>query len=319
MLNKIFLLILLVISVNGESLELKNITFVTENDSDIRQDQDYSYGSELGVLFYRKDLKDSIFHIPFTDYKNQDSYFSISYAQKIYTPEDIENSSLIKTDRPYAGYMYLKPALHQAYNNNLKSLSLQLGLIGHTTQMDKIQRLIHTAIGSDEPKGWEHQLKNELILQLNYTHKRYIKLGTQSVFIPELGVELGNASTKAYVAGLYRYGNILPKDYGTTQIENSNYNKIPLDPDTKYHNGWSYSLNLLFRTSFVARDIFLDGNTFADSHSVEKKIFVAELGYGISVNYKNFSIDYLRRHTTHQFNQQNRYPSYGSFIFSYNF
>ncbi|QOP40210.1 lipid A deacylase LpxR family protein [Sulfurimonas marina] len=318
MLNKIILLILLISSLFSETLEVKNITFTTENDSDFRGDNDYTYGSEISILFYRKDLNNSLLHIPFTDYKLQDNYISFSYAHQIYTPEDLKNQNLILNDRPYAGYMYFKSGLYQSYNKTLKSLVFQLGMLGPSTNMDRVQEVIHANIGSDVPEGWDNQLKNELVIQINYGYKEYMELSNKSVFIPEYGFELGNASTKVFVAGLYRWGDI-PKDYGSTQIDNTNANKIPLDPNRQYKNAWSYCLNLSFKANLIARDIFLDGNTFLDSHNVDKNIFVAEVGYGVSVNYGHLSIDYLRKHLSHQFKTQNRIPNYGSLVISYNF
>lgn len=318
MLRKIILFILLIQNLYCESLDIKNISFSMENDADFRTDQDYTYGAEISVLFYREDINESFLHIPFTNYKNQDNYISFSYAQKIYTPKDLENYDLIDNDRPYAGYVYIKSGLYQSYKNTLKSLVLQLGLIGPSTNMDSIQKLIHSIIGSDSPNGWDNQLKNEFIMQVNYSQKHYIPLSSRSAITPEYGFELGNASTKIFAAALYRWG-MLSQDYGSSQIDNVTYNKIPLSPKKVYKNQWSYCFNFSLKGNIIARDIFLDGNTFRDSHSVEKNIFVAEVGYGISINYEKFSIDYLRKHLSKEFKTQDRFPNYGSLIFSYNF
>ncbi|WP_428739030.1 lipid A deacylase LpxR family protein [Sulfurimonas sp.] len=319
MLKKTLLLIIFIVSLYAESFEIKNITFVTENDADFREDNDYTYGSELSVLFYRKDINNSFLHIPFTDYKNQDNYISISYAQQIYTPFDLESPDIIVDDRPYAGFSYLKSGLYQSYNNNLKTLVLQIGIVGPSSKMRTVQKSIHSLVGSIDPLGWNHQIQDEFILQLNYSHKQYIEISKNIAVIPEYGVELGNASTKVYAIGLFRWGNYLPKDYGSCQIDNTNYNKIPLKAQTKYKNKLGYVLNLSLKTNLVIHDIFLDGNSFKNSHSVDKNSFVAEIGYGFSINYGKFSIDYLRKHLSHQFKTQDRFHSYGSLIFSYNF
>jgi hypothetical protein len=317
--TKIILLLFFITHLYSETLEIKNITFITENDADFRNDNDYTYGSELGALFYRKDLSNSFLHIPFTDYKNQDNYLSFSYAQKIYTPKDLEAATLISDDRAYAGYMYIKSSLHQASQDSLQSLSLQLGMVGPATKMDKVQEVIHSLIGSDDPQGWKYQLKNEFIMQLNYSHKEYMELSETIALIPEYGFELGNASTKIYAMTFLRWGENLPEDYGSTQISNTNYNKVPRRLNQKYLNRWSYCFNFSFKGNLIARDIFLDGNSFRDSHSVEKNIFVAEVGYGFSLNYEKFSIEYLRKHLSDAFKTQERYPNYGSLVCSYNF
>ena len=319
MLAKIILLLLFIHSLHAESLDIKNFVFITENDADFRNDNDYTYGSEIGLLFYRKNLDESFLHIPFSDYKNQDNYLSFSYGQKIYTPKDLEAATIIKEDRPYAGYMYIKSSLHQATKEHLHSLSMQVGMIGPSVQMDKVQEMIHSLIGSDDPMGWNFQLKNELILQLNYAYKKYVELSDSFVFIPEYGFDLGNASTKVYTAGLIRWGQDLPQDFGSVQMDSCSFGKIPHSVMQEYKDVLSYSFSFWFKANLVGRDIFLDGNTFQDSHSVEKKFFVAEAGYGLSLYYGAFSIEYLRKHLSKEFKTQEKYHNYGSLFFSYNF
>ena len=322
--NKLlFLLLLPTINSFAQELELVEANFYLENDADFRTDEAYTHGASLEALFLRKDMDDSIFHIPFTDYLLQDNYISFSYVQKIYTPQDLESSELIEDDRPYAGYTYLQTALHQSYNNNLKSLTAQIGLVGPSTGMESVQKAIHSLIGSPDPQGWEHQLSDELILQLNYDERYYIK--TEKIFdfdsavIPSYGFELGNASTKLYTGVLVRVGEHLPQDYGFEPINNTYYSKFPLSTDTKFHQGWSYCFNFSLKANLIARDIFLDGNTNVDSQSVDKNNFTLYGGYGFSIMYDRYSFDYIHTHTTKEFKEQDYYTSYGSLMFSYLF
>ena len=319
-------LTLLFITLNADEWKLKNISFQTENDADIRNDGDYTYGGSLGVLFFRKDLNNSILHIPFTNYTDAQNYVSLNIAHKMYTPQDFESSQLIVDDRPYAGYFYFQGSLHQSLNNTLKSLTIQLGIVGPSSKMKEVQKLIHSLIGSRDPQGWQYQLKDELIFQVNYSLKRYydldniFKYGYTASIIPEFGVEVGNASTKAYTSALFRWGKNVPKDYGAYLINNTDYSKIPLNIN---QNGeikkWRYYINVGLKANLIARDIFLDGNSFKESHSVEKNNFIFDFTYGLSFAYKEFGVDYIRRHSTKAFKSQEEYYSYGSLLFSYNF
>ena len=318
------LLLLSTLQLNAENLLLQNIQFRTENDGDFGTDRAYTYGSDLSVLYYRDDIKTDTFSIPFiNDFKASDKYCSFSYAQQIYTPDDIESKELVVNDRPYAGYMYLQAGLYQSYKKELDSLIFQIGMIGPSTKMEDVQKFVHDLIGSPNPQGWDNQLKDELTIQINYNNKRYFDisnyLNMNSVFISNYGFDLGNVSTKIYGGGLFRFGSYIPKDYGVYVMDNGNYNNIPLTRKKYISNKFHYTFNLSIQANLIARDIFLDGNTFKSSHSVDKENFTLTGGYGITLTYKNFSFDYLRKHTTKEFKGQNYYSSYGSFIFTYNY
>ena len=293
-----------------------------EDDLLYRSDEAYTYGSKLLFLFERESLDESFFHIPFTEYKKAKNYVSFAFSDQMYTPEDIETSELIETDRPYAGYIYVESALYQVTQQTLSSLAFEIGVIGEASHMDDLQKSIHKATGSDEPQGWKNQLSNELALQLKYNYKNYIPLekvfSLESVIIPEFGVDFGNVSTRVYTGALLRYGWGIPKDFGSFTINNSTYSQIPLSSNIKASQ-WRFCFNFGAKVNAIARDIFLDGNTVVSSHSVEKKNFTFNLLYGLSVHYQSFSFDWAHQYTTKEFVGQDKAHLYTSFQFSYNY
>jgi hypothetical protein len=294
-----------------------------ENDADFRTDQAYSYGASISTLFLREDLNNSLLHIPFTAYQKQDNYISFSYAHQIYTPELIEEIELVTDDRPYAGYAYFQVGLYQSYNKTLKSLIVQLGLIGPSSGMEQVQDFVHEIIGSPIPEGWDNQLKDEFTFQINYDIKHFIEtddfLDLHSAVIPEYGFELGNVSTKLYAGTLIRWGWGIAKDYGVAPINNNSYSKIPINKTIESLNGWNFCFNFSARANLIAKNIFLDGNSFVKSHNVEKNYFTVDAGYGFSLSYNKFTLDYLRKHTSKEFKNQKNMNSCGSLLFSYNF
>jgi hypothetical protein len=322
--KKVLLLSILFLAplcLSAQEWKMKNINFHMENDADFRTDEAYTYGADISVLFLMDDA--SYLHIPFTDYRAQNNYISFSYAHQIYTPEDLEKSELIVDDRPYAGYMYLQSGLYQSSNNHLKSLIVQLGFIGPSTGMESVQDIIHSIIGSPDPQGWDNQLSDELTIQVNYSDKYYIDMSPffdlEANLVPEYGCDLGNVSTKVYGAVLYRFGWNIAKDYGTYALDNTSYAKISLDPMQTYKDRWGFSFNFSFKANAIAQNIFLDGNTLVESHSVEKNNFTLNGSYGFSVSYGHWGLDYLHTHTSKEFKLQDSPNSYGSFLFSYNY
>ncbi len=323
----IFLLALNTSNAENRDWEYERINFYFENDifSNSATDNEYSDGGRLSAVMYRPDGRDEWLNIPFIDKPYSAHFISFALTQQIFTPDDLSQKELIKDDRPYAGWLYLEMGLHQSTATDLDSLSVQLGVVGPASGMEQLQKYIHEQIGSDRPEGWDHQLGNEVGLQLNYQHKwRYVPRkvwGLDSSLIPFVGGEFGNISIKANAGATYRIGWNVPEDFGSTSIDEGGENGIPirtgcLCPSSK---PWSLNLGLSAGASFVARDIFLDGNTFSDSHSVDKHYLKGYGSIGISARYENYSIDYIQTYHTRQFHNNKDIHNIGSVVLSYLF
>ena len=324
----IFLIFTSLINAAEELFELEAFNFSMENDRFAYTDFGYSHGARVSLLFFRGDTTESLLNIPFTSPQYTNNFISFAYAQQMFTPYDLEESQLIEDDRPYAGYSYIEIALHQTTQTDLDSLTLQIGVVGKSSGMEDLQVYYHEKIDVAEANGWSHQLENEFIMQLNYMHKwrlEYSKIyGLESVLVPYAGANLGNASIKASGGVLYRIGFNIPKDFGMNSMNEGSFSSLPVESKAIVNDPskWSLNFNIAAGSNLVARDIFLDGNTFKDSHSVDKNNFNAYVGAGGSARYKNFSVDYQHNYYTKEYEQRGlhkTYKGYGSLIFTYNF
>jgi len=328
--KKIILFLLLVIFLNAgeEVFEIKKFNYSMENDANVYTDIGYTHGAKISALFYRGNTENSFLNIPFISSKNTNNFISFSYANQMFTPYDLDEIELIADDRPYAGYSYIEIGLHQTTHTFLDSLTLQTGIVGPASGMEELQSSIHNILNSRDSAGWDNQLKNEFILQLNYMHKwrfEYSKIyGFDSVLVPYLGINLGNASVKASGGALYRIGFNIPKDFGVNSMNEGSFSSLPTNSKVIINesSNWSFFLNMAAGSNIIARDIFLDGNTFEDSHSVNKNNFTAYASLGISTRYKNFSLDYLHNYYTKEYEFRGKhkpYRGYGYFVFTYTF
>jgi len=305
--------------------EFERINFYFENDLFSKTDNDYTSGMRLSLLLYRPEAKGTFLTIPFVKSDDRVHFISFSMTQQIYTPHDLNESDLIEDDRPYAGWHYFEMGLHQSSETDLDSLTMQIGLVGPASGMEQIQRVIHKITNSEQPQGWDNQLNNELGLQLNYQHKwRYVPdplWGIESSLIPSAGVELGNIAIKAHGGILFRMGWNVPEDFGASSIDEGGENGIPVRRKCIFtvEEPWSFNFYFAAGGDLIARDIFLDGNTFTDSHSVEKKIFTAYGSWGFSGRYESFSLDYISTYHSEQFEHQGKVHSIGTVILSYIF
>lgn len=246
----------------------------------------------------------------------------ISLGQLMFTPSDNEEKALIKDDRPYAGYLYLGFAYQIRDNTQLDTLEMNIGMVGPASLAEESQDFIHSIRSIDKFNGWDNQLENELGLQFVYEHKRRFRLTQswpQQDFIAHSGISLGNVATYLNVGGEYRIGWQLPEDFGTSAVRPGGDNSAPGKGDTRHCNLWICGLHAFISmdSRFVARDIFLDGNTFEDSHSVDRKPVVADAAIGFSFLVNGWKISYAKVFRTREFEEQEHSHEYGSLSFSY--
>jgi hypothetical protein len=309
------------------------LIFYWENDVFSGTDRNYTNGFKVlwisGALdFYSEDKRlpdwsnKSIDSLPVINQPTTTKHVALSLGQKIYTPRDLDNPYLIPDDRPYAGWTYVGVTLLSKNEKTLDALELDLGLVGPQSYAREVQEEIHDLLDSEEPRGWDHQLENEVGVNLVYERKwRLLQLGFKNShifdFIPHAGMALGNVHTYANGGMEFRLGVNLPDDFGTGLIRPAGDASIPT-PNAK-NNTMGCHLFAAVDGRAVLRNIFLDGNTFTDSHDVDKKNFVADFMAGVSVHFDKFKITYSHVYQTKEFDTQEDEQIYGSISISTTF
>ena len=90
-----------------------------------------------------------------------------------------------------------------------------------------------------------------------------------------------------------------------------------LDPRVALDRNFSVFLFGAADGRAVARNIFLDGNTFRESRSVPKEAFVADLSAGVGLIAGGWQLTYSQVWRTREFKaQQDFYNQFGSFTLS---
>lgn len=250
-----------------------------------------------------------------------------SLGQEIYTPERIELRQLIEDDRPYAGWLYAGVGLVSENGRRLDNLELNVGMIGPASLADKTQIEYHKLIDVQVPEGWDNQLHNEPGIVLYYERKwRNLWAGrvedlevldALAVDItPHVGGALGNVYTYGAGGLTLRLGENLPDDYGPPRLR-------PALPGSDYFRptdwfGWYFFGGVEGRV--VLRNIFLDGNTFRDSHSVDKYPVVLDLQAGLAISLgKRVRLAYTHLWRTREFREQDAPDQFGTLSLSVRF
>ncbi len=270
-----------------------------ENDTFTGTDRWYTGGVKLGWM--SKDLKNYrqkplLKWLPFISNKKFQHAVFISLCQGLYTPDDITQPELIKEDRPYAGILFLAFGIHNIGPRWMETWEINLGIIGPHAYAEESQKLIHKVFNGEAPKGWHNQLRDELALQLIYERKwRALRLESKSGFgfnlIPHIGTGLGNVSIYASTGTQIRIGWNLPDDFGPSLIRPGGDRNFGIRRKGRF--GLHFFAGVDGKA--IARNIFLDGNTFRESHRVDKEPWVLDLmaGVGMRIGYFNFSYAYV--------------------------
>jgi hypothetical protein len=247
--------------------------------------------------------------LPFFNKPGDRRALSILIGQSIYTPENLRRHDLILDDRPYSGYTYLGFAVHGTARKIMDTVELDVGIVGPHSYAEDVQDQFHQWIGSQVPKGWRNQLKDEFALELIYERKWRLtasKLGQGFGydFIPHLGGRVGNVYIYANTGAELRFGWNPPGDFGTCPIRPGCESNAATDMEEDSGRSFGIHAFLSIDGRAVLRDIFLDGNTWKESHSVDKIYFVADIGGGIGISAKWFKLTYGVIYRTKEFKSQ---------------
>ena len=314
-------------------------TFRFENDLFAGTDKSYTNGIKLSWIspdlpwFHESDDlpdwgKAIVKRLPFSDIEDLQRNIVFSAGQNMYTPDNTRTTDLITDDRPYAGWLYAGAAFHNKNYRRLDTIEVQLGVVGPWSFAEESQNLVHEIRGIDEAQGWDNQIKNEPGIVLLYEHKdRILTPKTLSGFgfdaITHYGGALGNIYTYANAGMEIRFGWNLPTDFGTSLIRPGGDTNAPADTkDPRYQqtvHGFSLHAFAAATGRLVLRDIFLEGNTFRGSHSVDKELLVGDFIVGASLIFDSLKLSYAQVFRTREFEEQDGSHNFGSVSISYTY
>jgi hypothetical protein len=243
-----------------------------------------------------------------------------AFGQNMYTPDDITVSHPRRDDRPYAGWLYATVGLGVETGRRLDQFAMTLGVVGPASLAERTQAFVHDVTGSEEPRGWDTQLEDEPGVLVTY-QRSWRGVATERLagldidLTPHVGGALGNVYTHASAGLTLRVGRSLALDYGPSRIQPGLPGAGFFVPPERF--AWYVFAGVEGRA--VARNIFLDGNTFRDSRSVDHEPLVADLQWGIAVTWRGARLSYTHVRRTREFESQDRRDQFGSVSLSLSF
>jgi lipid A 3-O-deacylase len=286
-----------------------------ENDAFDNSDANYTNGASLAFARERKGLLGGIWNLAGETEGRRFSVYELSQLQ--FTPTDLDLGNPDPNDRPYAGILFVGLTSFLQQSDSLHGFKLIVGVIGPASLSETFQKATHHIISSALPQGWDYQLKNEPIINLAYEYRRRIPLSSSSSLfdidlIPMGSVTAGNYLVQADAGMQMRVGYRLAGDFGATTLRGIGFLPFPADDAT-----WRFYIFGGGHLDLVARDITLDGNTFARSRSVDKRIFKQAGEFGMSFTGGPMRLSFVYVISGKEFYGQQHSEDYGSLLFSW--
>jgi hypothetical protein len=126
--------------------------------------------------------------------------YALELGLLLFTPHDLTATEPIRDDRPYANLLYAASsslAVAEARGTAFQS-TLSIGFLG-LPLAEQLHRGIHSLFGSEEPRGYGHQISDGGEPTFLYAVSRYKRLGSGLLAGRPYAVRLGVGGSVGYV------------------------------------------------------------------------------------------------------------------------
>jgi hypothetical protein len=195
------------------------------------------------------------------------------------------------------------------------TVELTLGLVGPDARGEAVQEFVHGIVGADEPRGWDHQLDNEPGLNVAWERRWPERIdgelgSSRWRLMPHAGIALGNIYTYgAAGATLQWFPAGQPWQAPPQRVR-------PALPGSGFFyaedSGLQWSAFLGVELRAMARNIFLDGNTFESSPSVDKQDLVLDAAGGLAMSFERLRVAYTLNWRSREFHGQDDPTLFGA-------
>jgi hypothetical protein len=199
-----------------------------------------------------------------------------------------------KNDYPYSGAMMLEYGL-QSFNGdrkyNLQS-KITIGGMGQMSGAQQFQVGLHKLIGDEIPRGWDNQLQNDILINLQFGAEKGIL--ESGIFDAVAGGKI-NAGT--LIDNLEAYGNLrlgkINPYFGNLIAQNGSDGSA-----ASRQSHWQAYLFARCGAQAVAYDALLEGGIVLGKQNVytsDINHLNTYFNYGITAVYHNFSISFTQK------------------------
>ena len=262
-------------------------------DNDIFNNTDYYFTNGIKFEFIDPVLSYSpIMRFLLPSAANSTNYYGISLVQNMYTPTNPDLGNIVINVRPFAAYLYLGhfKISNDKYNKIRFTSEIDIGVIGPGSLGGYFQHAIH----EHEPLGWQHQVKNDILINYKlevekaFINSRYFEFnGMSNAF-------LGTVYTNASIGFHIRFGKISPY---FEKLDIASFSR-----EEKSGDKFRYYFFIKGQTNFIAYDATLQGGATnrnsiytINAEMMKRTVWQASAGFVLAYNTFNFEYEQFFR------------------------
>lgn len=212
---------------------------------------------------------------------------SYTLGQIMNTPRDITTTNPPDTELPYAGLLFISNTYTVVTPTVADTVGTVIGIVGPASGAETTQKLIHDITGSNDPQGWDTQLENELVFQFSRGRiwRTWVSSSQHFDFLSGADINVGTLTSSVNGGLMLRYGRDLQSTYFTPL-----FNNLKTANPVAIKGGWYVYGGIT--ASYVFNQIFLDGNTYRDSRSIEYDPDRLGIGIGLAYSWMDYSLTF---------------------------
>ena len=264
--------------------------FHYDNDYFAATDENYTQGYNFELVL--PELEKNPINYLFLKPKAVTTKYGLSIEHIGFTPNDYVSEAIQVGDRPFSSAIMLKSftIASDSVRKTRISQALSLGIIGPGAFGKEMQVSIHEATGNKIPKGWDNQIKNDVVLNYRIDYEKQLyQYNNLFAFQAQSSLQLGTLFTNASV-GFNSSLGIINAAFSSTQNKNN-------------FQVYAYAQPMV---NLIGYDATLQGGVFNNdsvytiaSNDVER--FTAQFNYGIVLKTKTLYFEYSRSAITREF------------------
>lgn len=266
-------------------------------------DKAYTNGTRLDLFYSKK--HPSRFFIDRAMPKAGDGSIDIygwGLMQVMFTPDDLSTTKFQSNDYPYSGALF---ATHTLYSYNREKnydfqTELIAGVLGPLSLAKETQTLVHKIENYQKPMGWDNQIGNDVLLNINFTAEK--QLGASGGFVEVIGggqAFFGTMLNGLSVYPLMRIGKMNPyfRGFFSQYSRSKTNNRWQIYGIAKPHAEWILTNALLEGGLFSSKSFSRERNSHNKSIR-ELKHFTGGIDFGFVVTHGHFSLSFTQKVTS---------------------
>lgn len=259
--------------------------FTYDNDFFNATDRYYTQGIrlELGLPFVQKSPVSKLL-LPLK--KEAFRQFSIALAQDCFTPPGILRDTIQTGERPFSGVLYLSHTLISTQPQKRQQFitRLDIGIIGSCAQCKEMQIGIHRLLDNIQPRGWEFQLANDIVLNYNLQFEKGLFLRKRLELLGYSHARFGALYDDLAVGSLLRFGFFKPYFEHQKQVNGSKF---------RIHGFINGNIKLVVYNATLQGGIFNPNDIYTLTADQINRI-VASGAIGIILSSQKVSLEFTR-------------------------